>query len=116
MTWDPELDVMCQIPIQWEAWFEDRPKGTRGYRTARTVKVFSGPAAPAAQGVFQEQVGRRLLIIPPYDATGAPISAITERDRFTWPEGFAEPRTPAVKSAEPIFDERGSLHHFEVIT
>lgn len=116
MSWDPELTAQCTIPISWEQWFEDRALGVRGHRIARTVNVFIGPSASAANGVYQENLPRQLIIFPPFDASGSPIDRVSARDKITLPSdrGSDVPLSPPIKDAHPVFDELGSLHHFEV--
>ena len=116
MTWDPELNAMCTIPITWTAWNDDRALGVRGYKIPRTVLCFIGPSASAANGVYAENLPRQLVIMPPFDANGAPITTVSARDKITLPSGygFDEPLSPPIRDAHAVFDERGSLHHFEV--
>jgi hypothetical protein len=114
MTWDPELTPQCTIPVVWEAFYEDREMGARGYRAPRTVNVFIGPSPSVITGVFQEGMARRLVIVPPFDADGVPITAMSARDRLTLPGPMDEPHASPIKHADPVFDEMGSLHHFEV--
>ncbi len=114
MTWDPELNTMCRTPVQWEAWFEDRALGVRGFKAPRIVNCFVGPSAAVETGIYQEGMARRLLIIPPFDANGSPITSMSVRDRITLPLPMDEPRLSPLKQADPVFDENGDVHHFEI--
>jgi hypothetical protein len=114
MTWDPELTPQCTIPVLWEAFYEDRTMGARGYLAPRVVNVFIGPSPSVATGVYQEGMPRRLVIFPPFDAAGAPITSVSARDRLTLPGPLDQPLLSPIKHADPVFDETGSLHHFEV--
>lgn len=117
MSWDAEFSNMTKTVIRWEAWYEDRALGVRGYRPARSVNVFVGPSAALMNGVYQEGLPRQLIVMPPYDAAGSPITRVSARDRITLPSDSAldDPLIPPIKSADPAFDENGVLHHFEVL-
>jgi hypothetical protein len=112
--WDPELNAQCTIPVLWEAWYEDRSMGVRGYLVPRSVNAFVGPSPSVETGIYQEGMSRRLVIFPPFDAAGAPITSVSARDRLTLSGPMDEPLVSPIKHADPVFDETGSLHHFEI--
>lgn len=113
--WDPELTVQCRVPIVWEAFASSPGMGEREYADPRVVLVFVGPSQAIESGVYQEGMPRRLIIVPPFDADGVPIERMTSRDRITLAAPFDDPTAPTpIKTANPVLDENGVLHHFEV--
>ncbi len=119
MSWDPELDVQCQTPVQWS---EALPGGggrtAKTYAAPRTVRCFIAPAASQDAALYRDPLPRWHVVMPPFDVDGVPILRVSTDDKFVLPTAygtpFNDPLQPPAKAAHPTFDHLGELHHFEI--